>query len=66
MSANGVGEMFICEDRIDNARYIKILKDAIQSSYRKLFSDLDLKNIKFQQDNAPCHKSNATMKQMAH
>lgn len=65
MSANGVGEMFICEGRMNSACYIKILKDALQSSYRKIFGDSDLRNIKFQQDNAPCHKSNVTMKWMA-
>lgn len=65
MSANGVGEMFICEGRMNSAHYIKILKDALQSSYRKIFGHLNSRNIIFQQDNAPCHKSNATMKWMA-
>lgn len=65
MSANGVGEMFICEGRMNSACYIKILKAALQSSYRKIFGDSGLRNIKFQQDNALCHKSNATMKWMA-
>jgi len=65
MNVSGVGEMFICEGRMNSACYINVLKNALQPSYHKIFGDFDLRNRKFQQDNAPCYKSKTTIRWMA-
>jgi len=60
-----VGEMFICEGRMNSACNINVLKNALQPSYRKIFGDSDLRNRKLQQNNASCHKSKTTIRWMA-
>lgn len=62
MSANGVGEIVVCEGRMDSKKYIQVLETALKPSFNKLFGDTNMDSIRFQQDNAPCHKSGVTMK----
>lgn len=56
MSAAGVGEMFVCEGRMDSTKYINVLESALLPSFTTLFGDTNMESVKFQQDNAPCHK----------
>jgi transposase len=54
----GVGALFFCEQRLNSEEYINVLNTALLPSVDKLCGDEDWF---FQQDNAPCHKSRATM-----
>lgn len=56
MTATGVGELFLCEGRMNSHRYIEMLEEVLEPSALKLF-DEDVPDYIFQQDNAPCHKS---------
>lgn len=56
MSATGVGELSICEGRMNSSRYITMLEEVFEPSILKLFKE-DKPEYLFQQDNAPCHKS---------
>lgn len=58
MSASGVGELFVCEGRMNSQRYISMLEEVLEPSALKLF-DGDEPGYYFQQDNAPCHKARA-------
>lgn len=58
MSASGVGELFLCEGRMNSNRYIAMLEEVIEPSALKLFNE-EIPDFVFQQDNAPCHKSRA-------
>lgn len=61
MTDSGVGELFVCEGRMDSSKYINVLETALLPSFTKLFGDTNMDSDKFQQDNAPCHKSARTM-----
>lgn len=56
MSASGVGELFVCEGRMNSQRYTSMLEEVLEVSALKLFEG-DNPEYVFQQDNAPCHKS---------
>lgn len=60
MSASGVGELFLCEGRMNTRRYIGMLEEVLEPSALKLF-DEEVPDYYFQQDNAPCHKSREAM-----
>lgn len=60
MAPSGVGEIVVCEGRIDSEKYINVLESSLHSSFSILFGDTNLEGVKFQQDNAPCHKSRRT------
>lgn len=60
MAASGVGEIFLCEDRMNSERYIDMLGQVLEPSMLKLFEDDDPEYV-FQQDNAPCHKAKKSM-----
>lgn len=62
MTADGVGEMFVCEGRMNSVKYIEVLETALLPSLTSLFGDTNLDGVIFQQDNAPCHKSATTMR----
>lgn len=62
MAAAGVGQMFVCEGRMNSAKYIDVLESVLRSSLTRIFGDTNLDEVKFQQDNAPCHKSATTMR----
>lgn len=61
MAASGVGEMFVCEGRMNSEKYINVLENVLRPSLTRIYGDTNLEDIKFQQDNAPCHKSATTM-----
>lgn len=61
MAASGVGKMFICEGRMNSEKYINVLENVLMPSLTRMFGDTNLDDVKFQQDNAPCHKSAMTM-----
>lgn len=61
MSAHGVGEVYLCEGRMNSARYIEMLAQVLEPSIVK-FYDWDSQQYLFQQDNAPCHKSKQVLK----
>lgn len=61
MTDSGVGEMFVCEGRMDSTKYINVLESALVPSFSTLFGDTNMDGVRFQQDNAPCHKSARTM-----
>ena len=61
MSASGVGEVFLCEGRMNSKLYIDMLEEVLEPSILKLV-ETDQEDYIFQQDNAPCHKSREAMK----
>lgn len=61
MTSSGVGELFVCEGRMNSTKYINVLESALLPSFTTLFGDTNMDGAKFQQDNAPCHKSALTM-----
>lgn len=61
MSATGVGELFVCEGRMNSRTYIDMLEEVLEPCALKLF-DNDEPEYYFQQDNAPCHKSREVMR----
>lgn len=62
MAADGVGEMFFCEGRMNSEKYEEVLESALMPSLTSIFGDTNLDGVIFQQDNAPCHKSATTMR----
>lgn len=64
MTASGVGELKVCEGRMNTARYIETLEEVLEPSIVKLFPD-NTPEYYFQQDNAPCHKSKKSMRWLA-
>lgn len=62
MATSGVGEMFVCEGRMNSEKYINVLETALIPYLSRIFGDTNLDGVKFQQDNAPCHKSATTMR----
>ncbi|KAL1506201.1 hypothetical protein ABEB36_005603 [Hypothenemus hampei] len=61
MAADGVGEIFVCEGHMNSEKYINVVENKLLSSLTIIFGDTNLDGVKFQQDNAPCHKSATTM-----
>lgn len=59
ISASGVGEIKVCEGRMNSDSYIATLEDHLEASIVKLFEE-DSPEYIFQQDNAPCHCSKKT------
>ncbi|CAH2004254.1 unnamed protein product [Acanthoscelides obtectus] len=53
--------MFVCEGRMDATKYINVLENALLPSFTALYGDTNMNGVKFQQDNAPCHKAARTM-----
>lgn len=62
MAADGFGEMFVCEGRMNCEKYIEVLETAVVPSLTNIFGDTNLDGVLFQQDNAPCNKSATTMR----
>jgi transposase len=60
MASSGVGEIFLCEGRMNAERYITMLNEVLEPSILKLF-DEDVPQYYFQQDNAPCHKAKKSL-----
>lgn len=54
MGANGVGEIHLCEGRMNAEKYIAVLAENLEASLCKIF-DSDSPQYIFQQDSAPCH-----------
>lgn len=65
MAASGVGQMVLCEGRMNSQKYIEVLETALAPSNSLVFGDTNTDGVKFQQDNATCHKSALTMKWMS-
>ncbi|CAG9565363.1 unnamed protein product [Danaus chrysippus] len=65
MAADGVGEMVLCEGRMNSVKYTEVLETALATSITQIFGDTNTDGLKFQQDNATCHKSAHTMKWFA-
>lgn len=62
MAADGVGKMFVCEGRMNSEKYINVLDTTLIPSLTSIYGDTNSDGVKFQQDNAPCHKSAVTMR----
>lgn len=61
MTAEGVGEVYLCQGRMNGTRYIEMLEEVLEPSIVK-FYEWESEQYFFQQDNAPCHKSQAVMR----
>lgn len=61
MAADGVGEMVLCEGRMNSEKYTAVLETALAPSITKIYGDTNSEGVKFQQDNATCHKSAHSM-----
>lgn len=61
MTASGVGEMHLCEGRMNSTRYTAMLQEVLEPSVLKLFEE-ETPEYMFQQDNAPCHRSRESMR----
>ncbi|GJQ73195.1 hypothetical protein Trydic_g13578 [Trypoxylus dichotomus] len=55
MSASGVGQMFVCEGRVDSVKYVNFLESVL------LPCNTNMDGVKFQQDHATCYKAVRTM-----
>lgn len=62
MAADGVGKMFVCDGRMDSRKYINVMENMLVPSFRHIFGETNMRNVLFQQDNAPCHKSALSMR----
>ena len=62
MAADGVDEMFVCEGRMNSQKYINVLETVLISFVNAHFCDTNVRGIKFQLGNVPCHKSATTMR----
>lgn len=60
MAASGVGEIFLCEGRMNSQRYVAMINEILEPSILKLFEEDDPEYL-LQQDNAPCHTSKKTL-----
>lgn len=58
---NGVGRLVVCEQCLDSNYYIEILKKNLKASVEMIHGHPSHPFI-FQQDNAPCHSSQKTIK----
>lgn len=54
MASAGVGIPFICSGRMNSETYTTMLEQTLKSSIVKIFGE-EREQVKFQQDNAPCH-----------
>lgn len=61
MTAQGVGEIHLCDGRMNGVRYINMLEEVLEASIVRFF-DINSENYYFQQDNAPCHKAQAVIR----
>ncbi|KAJ8716668.1 hypothetical protein PYW07_003295 [Mythimna separata] len=62
MAADGVGEMVVCESRLNSAKYIQTFETALMPSLTSIFGDTNSDGVIFQQDNAPYRKSATTLR----
>lgn len=60
MTSTGVGEIFMCTGRMNSRTYTSMLEEVLQPSIEKLFG-MNTDGVLFQQDNAPCHTSAASL-----
>lgn len=60
MTAYGLGEAHVCEERMSGVRFIKMLKEVLEASIVK-FYDMESDEFLFQQDNYPWDKSRLVM-----
>lgn len=56
MTSQGVGEVYVCEGRMNNVKYINMLEEVLEPSVVKFYDTVE-EDFFFQQDNAPCHKA---------
>lgn len=61
MATMGVGELFLCEGRMNSLTYTSMLKTVLEPSAKKIFQCQRRCRFVFQQDNAPCHTSKHSM-----
>lgn len=61
MAANGVGEISVCEGRMNAPKYIDLLSENLEASFTKLCLS-DHPDLIFQQDSAPCHTAKTVQK----
>lgn len=64
MAAEGVGEVRVCEGRMNAATYTEMLSEALEPSIYKIFQE-DSPKYTFQQDSAPCHTAKSVKKWFA-
>lgn len=57
MTANGVEKMVLCEGHMNSEKYTRTLEMCLEPSICNSFRNTSAREVKFQQDNAPCHKS---------
>ena len=62
MSAKSVGWASRINGTMDTSLYLQVLEDEMQQSVDYCFDKNDKDEWFFQQDNAPCHKSQAVLK----
>jgi transposase len=55
MSWAGVGQLYRCEDTMNQHQYVRVLENCMLPSANLLFGNGE--EFLFQQDNAPCHKA---------
>ena len=58
---DGVGNLAFCEGTINAQCYVKVLRENLTESARKIYGNENHPFI-FQQDNAPCHTAKVTAK----
>ncbi|GJQ81641.1 hypothetical protein Trydic_g8520 [Trypoxylus dichotomus] len=62
MRASGVGQIFVCEGHMGSIKYLNILEyHYCRLLHTSLFDDTNMDGVKFQEDNATCHKALRTM-----
>lgn len=64
MTSQGVGEMYVCEGRMNAVKYIDMLEQVLEPSVVKFYDTIDGEYY-FQQDNAPCHTAQKVVKWFA-
>lgn len=62
MASAGIGESFICEGKMNSAKYISMLSSTLSPSMDKIFGNSRRETIIFQQDNAPCHTARESLR----
>ena len=56
-----MGKLFTCLGRMNSNTYIVMLEQMYQPSLDKIFNENIPEDVLFQQDNAPCHISRASI-----
>ena len=56
---NGIGRLVICDQKMNAAKYVSLLRENLPQSISAIYGDEDRPYI-FQQDNAPPHRANIT------